>query len=302
MMEKLKPALRPARTVVLALAGFAVLAYGGGVGFLAFNERALVFAGAGEGQPGRLVPGADANVPWDTLRVHASDGVPVFLLRSTQDGAERPWAIYFHGNAGLVGSRGNVSRYALLREAGFNVLAVEYRGYGLSAAAGPASEQGIHADARAGLAYLTDSLAVPLSRIVAYGWSLGSGPAMRLASEFRLAALVTEGGFTSLPDVGAGMYPWAPVRLVMRTRFDNASLARELRAPWLVFHGTLDREVPFAHGQALAHAGGRLIPLAAGHGDGVIGDRPTALAELKALFAILVDSGKTSVGTGRSGP
>lgn len=262
-----------------------VLGYAAIVAFLAFSEDAMVYVSAGEGKRGRAVPGDDAGIPWDTMRVRAADGVPVFLLTSTVADTGRPWAIFFHGNAGMVGSRGNVDRYRLLRDAGFNVLAVEYRAYGASVHAGPVSESGIHADARAALRYLTDSLRVAPPRIVAYGWSLGSGPATRLASEARLGALVTEGAFTSLPDVAAELYPWVPVRLVMKNRFDNTALAKALNVPWLVFHGRADDEIPFAHGEALAalSSAARLVPLNAGHGDGVIGDRAAALAELKAL-------------------
>ncbi|MEX2178449.1 MAG: alpha/beta fold hydrolase [Gemmatimonadaceae bacterium] len=279
---------RAHRNLLAALAGFFILAYSGIVGLLAVSENSMVYASAGEGKRGRTVPGDDAGIPWDTLRVRAADSVPVFLLRSVVDAAPtRLWAIFFHGNAGMVGSRGNVARYQLLRDAGFNVLAVEYRGYGASVGAGPASEDGIYEDARAALAYLTDSLGVERSRVVAYGWSLGSGPATRLAAEAPLAALVTEGAFTSLPDVGAESYPWAPVRLVMRNRFDNVGLARRLTMPWLVLHGTKDREIPFAHGEALvaAASAARLVPLDADHGDGAIGDRAVALEALRSLAA-----------------
>lgn len=274
------------RNLIAAGAGTLLLGYSGIIGFLAFNETSMVYASAGEGKRGRPVPADDAGIPWDTLRVRAEDGVPVFLVRSTIDSADhRPWAIYFHGNAGMVGSRGNVARYQLLRDAGFNVLAVEYRGYGASAGSGTVSEAGINLDARGALAFLTDSLRVPRGRIVTYGWSLGSGPAARLAADGGLAAVITEGAFTSLPDVGAQLYPWVPVRLVMRNRFDNRALAASLTVPWIVLHGRNDREIPFAHGQALAaaSAAARLVPLDADHDDGVLSDRDVALAALRAL-------------------
>lgn len=278
------------RIALFVAAGAVLLVYGGIVAFLALSETALVYVSAGEGRRGRAVPQADASIPWDTLRFRAADSTSVFLLVSRLDGsAARPWAIFFHGNAGMVGSRTSVERYALLRDAGFNVLAPEYRGYGASVSAGPVSEAGVHADARAALSYLMDSLHVPSRRVVAYGWSLGSGPAARLGAEFDLGAVVTEGGFTSLPDVGAELYPWVPVRLIMRNRFDNVGLARRITEPWIVFHGRHDREIPFAHGEAIALAGptARLVPLDAGHDDGVIGDRGVALAELRAVARAL---------------
>ena len=285
-MREGNPGARRFRAALLVAAGAALLAYGGIVAFLALSEAALVYVSAGEGRRGRPVPEADAAIPWDTLRVRADDGVPVFLLVSRIDtSASRPWAIFFHGNAGMVGSRSSVARYELLRDAGFNVVAPEYRGYGAAISSGSASEDGVHADARAALAYLTDSLRVPSRRVVVYGWSLGSGPAARLSAEFDLGAVVTEGGFTSLPDVGAELYPWVPVRMIMRNRFDNIGLARRIQEPWIVFHGRRDSEIPFAHGEAIALAGptARLVPLDAGHDDGVTADRELALRELRTL-------------------
>lgn len=275
---------RSFRTPLFVLADAALLTYAGVVVFLALSENALVYVSAGEGRRGRAVPAEDAPIPWDTMRVRAADGVPVFLLVSRVDTSSgRPWAIFFHGNAGMVGSRSSVQRYALLRDAGFNVLAPEYRGYGAAAASGPTSEVGVYADAGAALGYLTNALRVPSRRIVAYGWSLGSGPAVRLAAEFDLGALVTEGAFTSLPDVGAELYPWVPVRMIMRNRFDNIVLATRVAEPWIVFHGRRDSEIPFAHGEAIALVGptARLVPLDAEHDDGVIADRARALRQLR---------------------
>jgi fermentation-respiration switch protein FrsA (DUF1100 family) len=275
---------RGLRYTLAGVAGAVILAYSGAVGFLAFRETSLVFASAGDSPSPRWFPAVDGDMWWDSVRIRADDGAPVFLIQSRIDSApRRPWAIYLHGNAGLLGSRGNIARYRLLRDAGFNVLAVEYRGYGASVAAGRPSEAGVYADARAAWTHLTESLHVAPARVAVYGWSLGSGPATYLAVEKRPGALITEGTFTSLPDVGAMRYPWVPVRLVMRNRFDNLARAGALSMPWLLFHGTTDADVPFAHSQRLAAAahGARLIPLAAGHNDGVTAERAKTLAALR---------------------
>jgi fermentation-respiration switch protein FrsA (DUF1100 family) len=276
---------RGIRYLLAGGAGVLILGYSGAVGFLAFNETSMVFASAGESPSRRWLPPNDADPRWDSLRTRADDGVPVLLMQSRiDDSPQRPWALYFHGNAGLLGSRGNIARYRLLREAGFNVLALEYRGYGASSRVGSPSEAGLYADARAAWKYLTGSLDVAPTRIALYGWSLGSGPAVYLATERRPAELITEGAFTSLPDIGAGLYPWVPVRLIMRNRFDNLVRARTVVVPWLLLHGRNDREVPFSHSEVLAAAarGSTLIPLDAGHNDGVIGDRDTSLEALRA--------------------
>lgn len=274
------------------VAGLALAAYLGAVGFLMAREDTMVFSGAGRTGARGAVPAAGTGLTWDSVRVRADDGVPVFLLESRLgDPAADPWVIFFHGNGALVGDRGCVERYRLLREAGFDVLAVEFRGYGESAPAGPPSEEGVFADARAAWTYLTSSLGVDGGRIVVYGWSLGSGPATYLAVEKHPAGLITEGAFTSLPDIGADRYPWMPVRAVMHTRFDNLRRAPDVSVPWLIFHGRSDEIVPFSHGEALEEAApdARLIPLGAGHDDGVTGDRDIALATLRKLSAEIME-------------
>jgi dipeptidyl aminopeptidase/acylaminoacyl peptidase len=254
--------------------------------FLVARETALVFPGAGSVAAEWALP-ADPTLDWDSTRVLADDGVPVFLLTAPHPdaGPETPWAIYFHGNGGLVGTPGSIGRYRLLHEAGFSVLAVEFRGYGVSAHAGKPSESGLYADARAAWDHLTTDLGVDPGRIVIYGWSLGSGPATYLADEFDAAALITEGAPTSAPDRAAELYPWVPVRLLMRTRFDNLARARTLQLPWLLFHGRNDVVIPFHHGVALAEADrdAELVPLVAGHNDGVLAERERALEALRGL-------------------
>lgn len=271
------------------LVGFAfalAVPYSGAVGFLALRETSLVYVSAGRSPVRRAVPDHDAGIAWDTLRVRADDGVPVLLLESRVDDAPtRPWVVYFHGNAGLLGSRGNVDRYRLLRDAGFNVLAVEYRGYGASIGAGSPSEAGLSADARAAWRHLTETRRVPAGRVAVYGWSLGSGPAMYLAAEMRPGAVVTEGAFTSLPDVGAEQYPWVPVRLIMRNRFDNIGRGRALELPWIIFHARTDDIIPFAHAERLAAAArsARLVSLAGTHDNAVTVDPDVTLPALRDL-------------------
>jgi fermentation-respiration switch protein FrsA (DUF1100 family) len=160
-----------------------------------------------------------------------------------------------------------------------------YRGYGASESAGPPSEAGLNADAKAAWDHLTRGRGVSPAKIVIYGWSLGSGPAVSLAAAQRPAALITEGAYTSLPDVGAARYPWVPVRLVMRNRFDNLERARTLDIPWLLFHARQDEQIPYEQSEMLAKAApnARLVSLSAGHGDGVIADRAMTLGTLRSI-------------------
>ena len=261
-----------------AIGYFALLA------LLALNEDSIVFVGSNRGYARHPIPAETARMPWDSLRVRAADGVPVFLIESRLDSSgQGPWTIFFHGNGALAGSPHNIARYRLLREVGFNVLAVEYRGYGMSRHAGEVSEEGVYEDARAAWAYLTERLEVEPSRIVVYGISLGSGVATKLASEVEPAGLITEGAFTSAPDVGSDVYPFFPVSLIMQNRFDNLQRARSLTIPWLIFHSRNDEVIPFSHGETLAEAAAnvRFVELQGSHSGGVIREVELARAELE---------------------
>jgi pimeloyl-ACP methyl ester carboxylesterase len=251
----------------LTAVGVVIIAYIASTAFLLLNENSMVFSGASLGEEAQQVPAATADIPWDSLHVRADDGNPVFLLESRlEESEEMPWAIFFHGNGLLVGSSPSVQRYRLLREAGFNVLAVEYRGYGMSSGLTP-SEEGVYADGRAGWQYLTEEVGVNSNRIVLYGWSLGSGVTTHLASRVQPAGLITEGAFTSLTDVAEDIYPWIPASLLMKNRFNNLARAKSLSLPWLILHSQNDRIIPFTHAERLSATAvnGELVALDGSH-------------------------------------
>ena len=91
------------------------------------------------------------------------------------DSDDGPWALYLHGNAATIASNINISHYRQLRRVGLNVLAPEYRGFG--GLDGPPTEAALGADARAAYDYLRGTRGIAASRIVIYGWSLGSAVA-----------------------------------------------------------------------------------------------------------------------------
>ncbi|HET8759511.1 MAG TPA: alpha/beta hydrolase, partial [Nitrospiria bacterium] len=132
---------------------------------------------------------------------------------------------------------------------GLAVFAIDYRGYGRSQ--GKPSEQGLYRDARAAWSDLTGDLAVPPDRIVVAGRSLGSGPAVQLATEVRPAGLVLESPMTNIPDMARVVYPFLPVSLLVRTRFDNAQKIGRVTCPVLVVHAGQDDIIPPAMGRRI---------------------------------------------------
>ncbi len=86
------------------------------------------------------------------------------------------------------------------------------------------------------------------------GISPAVGVAVELASRRDHRALVLVKTFTSMPDVGAGLYPWLPVRWLMRNRFDSMARIGQCRRPVFFAHGTTDSLIPFALGKELYEA------------------------------------------------
>lgn len=149
--------------------------------------------------------------------------------------------LYSHGNGTDLGYMQGIIQG--LHRQGFNVLAYDYRGYGLSD--GEPSEQGIYRDAEAAYQYLRDQ-GVPGDRIIPYGFPLGGGPATHLAATKPVAGLILEATFTSIFRVVTqiSLYPF--------DKFPNLTRLEEVPVPILIFHGTADAVIPFSHGQQLA--------------------------------------------------
>jgi fermentation-respiration switch protein FrsA (DUF1100 family) len=176
--------------------------------------------------------------------------------------------LYLHGNAGNLSHRGE-SAALLRRHLGEPVLIIDYPGYGKSG--GKPSEAGCYAAADAAYDWLTKTRQIPPEKILLYGGSLGGGVAVDLAARREHRALILVRTFTSMPDVGAGIYPWLPVRWLMRNRYESLAKIGNCRRPVFIAHGTGDSIIPFRHGERLYTAANepkRFLPIRGGdHND-----------------------------------
>jgi len=158
--------------------------------------------------------------------------------------------LFAHGNAGNVAYWADVGRQ-WRRDLGVSILVFDYRGYGRSE--GKPSEPGLMADGRAARAWLAARTGVAEDQIVLAGRSIGGGVMVDLATD-GARGLILERTFTSIPDAAACHYPWLPVRLLMRNRFDSLSKIKKYQGPLLMCHGDADTIVPMALGKALFDA------------------------------------------------
>ena len=156
--------------------------------------------------------------------------------------------LYCHGNAGNLSHRGEgVARWQ--RELNQAVLIFDYPGYGKSE--GKPTEAGCYAAADAAYEWLTREQQVSPERVLLYGGSLGGGVAVDLASRRPHRALLLLATFNTMPSVAQRLYPYLPVRWVMRNRFDSERKIRGCTQPVFLAHGDRDRLIPLELGQRL---------------------------------------------------
>ena len=160
-----------------------------------------------------------------------------------------PLVVYFGGNAEGVA---RMIPEARAHVPGVAWLLVDYRGYGGSE--GSPSETAITADALQWYDYAAAELKP--ARIAVFGRSLGSGAAVFLASQRTVSQVVLVTPFDSLVAVAKRHYPFLPVGLMLKHRFDSIGRAPKISAPLLCIAAERDEVVPPVHARKLYDAWG----------------------------------------------
>jgi fermentation-respiration switch protein FrsA (DUF1100 family) len=244
-----------------------------------FQSRLIYFP-----QMGRELAGTPlaAGLDFSEIKLTTSDGetlhgwwVPARQARGA--------VLIFHGNAGNISHR--LEYLAMFNRLGYASLIVDYRGFGLST--GTPSEAGTYRDAQAAWRYLIELQHLRARDVVLFGESLGGGVATWLAQREGPRALILASTFTSVPDLGAQVYPWLPVRLLSRTDYGNLERIRQIAVPVLIAHSREDDIIPFSHGEALFAAANppkRFLELHGGHNDGFVFTRDEWVREVGAFL------------------
>jgi fermentation-respiration switch protein FrsA (DUF1100 family) len=249
------------RIVRIALlgAGLLVLLMAIAMVWLKLHEDELVFAAARSRQ--HILTALPADAERVTVPVANGAGLASLLFHADSGADNGFWVLLLHGNADSAFSRWQVRHCEALREAGFNVLDIDYRGFGLTP--GQPSEAAMYEDSEAAYQALLQR-GVPDKRIILLGHSLGSGPAVLLATRHEAAALVLFGAFTSLPDAAAFRYPYLPVRLAVKVQFNSLARIGSVHMPIVVAHSRDDTVIPYSEGLAIfaaAHDPKRFIAI-----------------------------------------
>jgi hypothetical protein len=249
-------ALTAAAARLLRAAGLLLLLSLAGCAWLIDKQHALALrptAGQPAGFDGLRTGDERRLVPVDGGGNGTTQQLALWWLPNSDPAA--PTLLYLHGT--FRNLYHNLPKIEALREAGFSIVAVDYRGWGDSTPIVP-SEATIVADAWRAWDDVVQRQPDPGRRVI-YGHSMGGTIAVRLASELvygrDYGALAIESTFTSLPDVAAAAGFWGRVGAVLTTMdFDARSRIGAVEAPVLILHGGKDRTVPIELGRQLRDA------------------------------------------------
>ena len=231
-----------ALAVFLAIAALFYVAF---AGMLYAGQRRLLYVP----DPAPPDPSRAGIGDIEVLHLDSGDGAPLIAWYMPPAQPDGMVVLYLHGNAGHIGYRGD--RLRSFRAAGWGAFLIEYRGYGGNP--GKPTEAGLVLDAQAGLARLR-GLGVPPQRTVLWGESLGSHLAVRLAAAQPFAAVILESPFTSVAALAKSFYPFVPVDLLLKDRFETLPRIAAVRSPVLVLQGGRDRLVPPAMSRSVYEA------------------------------------------------
>ncbi|RKX32378.1 MAG: alpha/beta hydrolase [Candidatus Zixiibacteriota bacterium] len=182
---------------------------------------------------------------------------------------ERAVLLFCHGNAGNISHR--LESIQLFNRLGLSVFIFDYRGYGRSG--GEPSEEGTYKDAVGAWQWLIDKKQYAPERIVVFGRSLGGAVAAHLASEKNPKVLIIESAFTSVGDMGARIYPYMPVKLLIRYHYRTIDYIDRVKCPVMVIHSPDDELVSFKQGRRLYDAAREpkeFLEITGGHNGGFL--------------------------------
>lgn len=228
-------------------AGLLVAAVLSGCAYLDIKQRELIFRPIKEYSSTPAEYGLAYEDVW--LKVNGAGAPGERVHGWWMPAAERnaPTLLYLHGARWSIGN--NLFRIARLREAGFSVLAIDYRGFGKSDGELP-SEAQTYEDARAAWNWLSAKEPDAKRRFI-FGHSLGGAVAIDLAARQPAAAgLIVEASFTSIADMSSRSYWYVPTT-VLTQRYDSITKIASVKLPVLFMHGKADGVVPYQMSEQL---------------------------------------------------
>jgi fermentation-respiration switch protein FrsA (DUF1100 family) len=154
--------------------------------------------------------------------------------------------LFFHGNAGSLENR--IHKINHFKNMKINFLLVSWRGF--NGNKGKPTEEGLYEDARSAVRWLK-SKGINENNIIIYGESLGTGVAIEISQNKNFAGIILESPFTSMIDAAKNIYPYLPVQLLLKDKYESNLKIKNIDIPILIMHGKVDNLVPFRMGKEM---------------------------------------------------
>ena len=175
------------------------------------------------------------------IKTHENIELKSWLIKKDFD--KYKTLIFFHGNAGNLFNR--VHKLNKLNKLDINILIISWRGF--SGNAGKPTEKNLYYDAKESIKWLND-LGIKNEKIILYGESLGTGVAVELGQENTFNSIILESPFTSIAKAAKIYYPYLPINLLLKDRYDSIDKIINITKPILIMHGMKDNIVPHSMG------------------------------------------------------
>jgi len=238
-----------AKRFLLPAAALALLAYLAACIYMYEEQRHNIFLPT----PELLTTPDRVGMPFEVVRIPSGSGSERGEMYGWWIPAEQPDAptiLYLHGNDINISGVQDIAHAYRLHSMEYNLLMVDYRGYGKSTGGEP-SEAKVYEDAEAAWDYLAKRIGSS-KRIFIYGHSLGGAIAIDLAVHHPEAAgLIVESTFTTMTDMGKREYKYLPVEWLLNQYFDSLHKVGKLKIPVLYIHGTKDKLIPYRMSEQL---------------------------------------------------
>ncbi len=209
--------------------------------FLYFNQRNLMY------HPNENNYSNDQlSVNIEKVKILTKDNIELVGWYHKKDLKNKKTILYFHGNAGSLDNR--IHKLNHFGDMNVNFLIIAWRGF--SGNEGNPSEDGLYKDGESALTWLFEK-GVNEKNIVVYGESLGTGVATHLSQNRSFAGVILETPFTSMIDAAKEFYPYIPVGLLLKDKFENKKKVKKINSPILIMHGEEDQIVPFSMGKKI---------------------------------------------------
>ena len=180
------------------------------------------------------------------VKILTSDNIELLGWYHEKNLKDYKTLIFFHGNAGSLENR--IHKLNHFKEMKINFLIIAWRGF--SGNDGKPTEQGLYLDGSSAIDWLKKK-GIDEKSLILYGESLGTGVATHLAQKKSYAGVILETPFTSMIDAAKTFYPYIPVNLLLKDKFENYKKIKNINLPILVMHGEVDQIVPFSMGKKI---------------------------------------------------